>query len=366
MIVSPLELLAFVSGIMTLEPGDVIMTGTPPGVGPLGCRPDGDDRRRGRRRAQQSGRLDAISGGFLEHGRHPAAAGRRPVTAALTGTVVDARIHGVHGPRFRSSPRAQRVLAARRRLPCEGARPAGEGAGHAGGGAHRPRHAGRRRAVLPRRPGRGHQTHHRPGALRGRRPARSRRRQGALRPPHAAGQGRVRLQEPGQALHARLPGGLLLQAARRLGAAQRASRGPHRAERLHERPHLAAAARGQRRGRSGRAAAPQGAVRPGRPVRGAAGRRPPRAARAAAAARAARRPGRPAHRRHQRRALPAPRGRLRPRRAALHPDAEQPRRRGPHALRQRRVLPQVGGRDARALQGLPRRLRRHPGHRRAL
>lgn len=35
MIVTPLELLAFVSGVMTLEPGDVIMTGTPPGVGPL-------------------------------------------------------------------------------------------------------------------------------------------------------------------------------------------------------------------------------------------------------------------------------------------------------------------------------------------
>ena len=35
MIVSPLDLLAFVSGVMTLEPGDVLMTGTPPGVGPL-------------------------------------------------------------------------------------------------------------------------------------------------------------------------------------------------------------------------------------------------------------------------------------------------------------------------------------------
>ena len=35
MIVAPLELLVFVSGIMTLEPGDVIMTGTPPGVGAL-------------------------------------------------------------------------------------------------------------------------------------------------------------------------------------------------------------------------------------------------------------------------------------------------------------------------------------------
>jgi len=35
MIVAPLELLAFVSGVMTLEPGDVLMTGTPPGVGAL-------------------------------------------------------------------------------------------------------------------------------------------------------------------------------------------------------------------------------------------------------------------------------------------------------------------------------------------
>jgi 2-keto-4-pentenoate hydratase/2-oxohepta-3-ene-1,7-dioic acid hydratase in catechol pathway len=35
MIVSPLDLLVFVSGVMTLEAGDVILTGTPPGVGPL-------------------------------------------------------------------------------------------------------------------------------------------------------------------------------------------------------------------------------------------------------------------------------------------------------------------------------------------
>jgi len=35
MIFPPLELVAFISGIMTLEPGDVILTGTPPGVGPL-------------------------------------------------------------------------------------------------------------------------------------------------------------------------------------------------------------------------------------------------------------------------------------------------------------------------------------------
>jgi len=35
MIFSPMELIAYVSSIMTLEPGDVIMTGTPEGVGPL-------------------------------------------------------------------------------------------------------------------------------------------------------------------------------------------------------------------------------------------------------------------------------------------------------------------------------------------
>jgi 2-keto-4-pentenoate hydratase/2-oxohepta-3-ene-1,7-dioic acid hydratase in catechol pathway len=35
MIFSPLELVSFISGVMTLESGDVIMTGTPPGIGPL-------------------------------------------------------------------------------------------------------------------------------------------------------------------------------------------------------------------------------------------------------------------------------------------------------------------------------------------
>ncbi len=35
LIFRPADILAFVSGIMTLEPGDVIATGTPPGVGPL-------------------------------------------------------------------------------------------------------------------------------------------------------------------------------------------------------------------------------------------------------------------------------------------------------------------------------------------
>lgn len=35
MIKSPAELVSFISGVMTLEPGDIIATGTPPGVGSL-------------------------------------------------------------------------------------------------------------------------------------------------------------------------------------------------------------------------------------------------------------------------------------------------------------------------------------------
>lgn len=35
MLVSPVELLVFISRMMTLEPGDVVLTGTPAGVGPL-------------------------------------------------------------------------------------------------------------------------------------------------------------------------------------------------------------------------------------------------------------------------------------------------------------------------------------------
>ena len=39
MVFGPAALVAFISQAMTLEPGDVIATGTPAGVGPLG---DGD------------------------------------------------------------------------------------------------------------------------------------------------------------------------------------------------------------------------------------------------------------------------------------------------------------------------------------
>jgi 2-keto-4-pentenoate hydratase/2-oxohepta-3-ene-1,7-dioic acid hydratase in catechol pathway len=35
MVFSPSELVSYISQMMTLEPGDVVMTGTPAGVGPL-------------------------------------------------------------------------------------------------------------------------------------------------------------------------------------------------------------------------------------------------------------------------------------------------------------------------------------------
>ena len=35
MVFSPAQLVAYTSAVMTLEPGDVIMTGTPAGIGPL-------------------------------------------------------------------------------------------------------------------------------------------------------------------------------------------------------------------------------------------------------------------------------------------------------------------------------------------
>jgi 2-keto-4-pentenoate hydratase/2-oxohepta-3-ene-1,7-dioic acid hydratase in catechol pathway len=35
MVFSPAFLIAYITQVMTLEPGDVVMTGTPSGVGPL-------------------------------------------------------------------------------------------------------------------------------------------------------------------------------------------------------------------------------------------------------------------------------------------------------------------------------------------
>ena len=64
-----------------------------------------------------------------------------------------------------------------------------------------------------------------------------------LEPPDAAGRDDGRLPQPHQALHARLPRGLLLQAARRLRAARDLRRRHHRALGLPLRAHLLGAAR---------------------------------------------------------------------------------------------------------------------------
>ena len=55
MVFSPAFLVAYISRIMTLEPGDLILTGTPAGVGPLSAGRRRRGRDRGRRRAAQPG-----------------------------------------------------------------------------------------------------------------------------------------------------------------------------------------------------------------------------------------------------------------------------------------------------------------------
>ena len=144
----------------------------------------------------------------------------------------------------------------------------------------------------------GHQAHHRPRAVRGQRP-----------PQRAAGVKErnahltlLARDETGyrnlvKLSHARLPRGLLLQAARRLGAARASTTRASSPHRLHERPRRAAAAA------TATTTAAHAEVQrladlfgAGERLRRAAGRRPARAARAAAQARAARRAGRPARR----------------------------------------------------------------------
>ena len=118
---------------------------------------------------------------------------------------------------LRPSPRPLRVLDPRRRLPDPGPGEAGGRARDAGGLAHRPRLARGRGRPLQGGAGRRGQAGHRLRGLRHRRPARAAEGAGAS---HAARRDERGLREPDQALLARLPRGLLLQAARRLGAAR--------------------------------------------------------------------------------------------------------------------------------------------------
>ena len=189
-----------------------------------------------------------------------------------------------------------------------------------------------------------------------------------LEPPDAAGRDDRGLPQPDQALHARLPRGLLLQAARRLRAARAVRRRHHRALGLPLRAHLLGAA-GRRRGpRAGGARPPRADLRARGRLRRAAGRRHRRAQeRQPGPARAGRR-DRPAGRRHGRRALPARRGRRAARGAALHPDQRPALEPEPLPLLDAGLLPQDARRDEPDDGALGRRrpARAHARDRRAL
>ena len=153
------------------------------------------------------------------------------------------------------------------------------------------------------------------------------------------------LLEPDQALEPRLPRGLLLQAARRLGAARAARQRADRALRLPLRPRLQGARGGPRRRRRGRARPAHDDLRQGRRLRRDAERAPRRAAAHQPAARAARRRSAALPtRRDRRRALPPARGRARARGAALHPVGRLAQEPEPLEVRHRPLLLQDAGR----------------------
>ena len=197
------------------------------------------------------------------------------------------------GGLFHPPASAYRVLHARRRRPgagCDRGRGRRRPEGHR---HHRPRQHVRRPRLLqgrqrrrPSSPSSAPRPTWRPSPGSSARPAGpdGRRRGGrgrggeALLPPDPAGRDHRRLPQPDEALQRRLPGGLLLQASGRLGAAGAAPRGCHRHHRLPGRPGPAVPAPGRLRGglRSRRPAA--GHLRAGQPVRGAPGPRPGEAA----------------------------------------------------------------------------------------
>ena len=152
-------------------------------------------------------------------------------------------------PALRPPPRPLGVLDPRRGVPDPGARREGRAARDAGRLAHRPRLARRCGAALPGgREGR-RQADHRLRGLRRRRPPRA---DEGVRAPDAPRRVERGLREPHQALLARLPRGLLLQAARRLGAPRAPREGHRRALGLPLRPRLACALREPPEGRGRR------------------------------------------------------------------------------------------------------------------
>ena len=187
----------------------------------------------------------------------------------------------------------------------------------AGRRAHRSRLARRRRRALPAGREDRRQAAHRLRGLRLRRPPRAGE---GLRAPDPSRRVERGLREPDQARLGRLPRGLLLQAARRLGAPAGAREGAR------SRSRAASPAASARRSRTGTAAEAEAESRRLATSSGArsvyleiqdAGLEVQK--RINAAAREARRDDRPAARRHRRRPLPPPRGRAGARGAALHP-----------------------------------------------
>ena len=144
---------------------------------------------------------------------------------------------------FRPSARSLGVLDPRRGVPHSSPRREGGGTRDAGRVAHGPRLARRRGGALPGGQEHRHQTDHRLRGLRRGRPPRT---DEGVRPPDAAGRVERGLRQPHQALVARLPRGVLLQATRRLGAPQPPRERDRRALRLPVRSCLAGALGGPR------------------------------------------------------------------------------------------------------------------------
>ena len=221
--------------------------------------------------------------------------------------------------------------------------------------AHRPRLARRGGRALPRGTQGRREAHRRLRGLRRRRPARP---DEGVRPPHAPRRVERGLREPDQALVARLPRGLLLQAARRLGAPRATREGHRRALGLPLGPRLACALRGAAEGRRRRPRPARPDLRTRLDVRRAPERRPRRAAGGQPAADRARRGDGPPAGRDRGRPLPRRRRRVRARGASLHPVRRHAQEPGPLALRHERVLLQDARGDGGRLPGPRGRARR--------
>ena len=198
-----------------------------------------------------------------------------------------------HEPVVRPPAYPHRVLDAGRRGPDQGRRRQGGRRRPACGRHHRPRQHVRDPGLLQgvQRPG--DRARARDRAVHGGRvPARAtgppgagrRRRRGgragreALLPPHGPGRDHPGLPQPDEAVERRLPGGLLLQAAGRLGAARALPRGDHRHHRLPRGRRAPGPPEGRHGAGRGPRRPPPGHLRAGLDVRRAAGPRPARAA----------------------------------------------------------------------------------------